>query len=47
VSTCSHSIPDAASSAEDRLALGGLVGFNPKTPHHAAGMRIEPPLSVP
>jgi len=23
------------------------VGFNPTTPQHAAGMRIEPPVSVP
>jgi hypothetical protein len=36
-----------------RPAYGGLIGmrprlgFRPNTPHHAAGRRTEPPMSVP
>jgi hypothetical protein len=47
VSTPSHGIPLAMSPKSGPIETLPMLGFRPTTPQHAAGMRIEPPRSLP
>jgi len=47
VSTCSQSRPPASSSRCGPTGTHPRLGFNPTSPHTAAGTRIDPPESVP
>src|SRR6266487_3709555 len=46
VSACTHSKPAHPIPCAGPAGVRARVGLSPKRPHHAAGIRVEPPPSL-